>query len=287
MKHSLSLTLGLLLAGCASAPARPTVATTPSASLQWLYGSAEGSVATVQVFRAMTDIVVTKVKEAPRWSAIIDPNPSSDAIMPHTASFLPCRPDQPLAAVFDADETLIWNIGAMRHFAERGIGFDPKIWDAWEKSGTGKAIAAPGAIEALRNMRNVGVTIVVNSNRSAANAAETEATLAAAGLGDFKHGDTLFLMGDTPDGSGKDSRRFRIAEKYCVIAMAGDQLGDFADSFNDPSLSVSERRRRSWTPSLGFLWGRHWFLIPNPVYGPSIRGGFDDIFPSDKQWEPK
>jgi hypothetical protein len=25
-------------------------------------------------------------------------------------------------------------------------------------------------------------------------------------------------------------------------------------------------------------------MLPNPVYGPGIRGGFDDVFPTDKRW---
>src|SRR3546814_2534913 len=69
---------------------------------------------------------------------------------------------------------------------------------------------------------------IVNTNRTAANAKGTEDTLRAAGLGEFRHGETLFLMGDAPDGASKDGRRARIAARWCVIAMGGDQLGDFA-----------------------------------------------------------
>ncbi len=35
------------------------------------------------------------------------------------------------------------------------------------------------------------------------------------------------------------------------------------------------------------LWDKGWFLFPNPVYGPWEKLGWDDAFPSDKQWEPK
>src|SRR3546814_19182907 len=34
------------------------------------------------------------------------------------------------------------------------------------------------------------------------------------------------------------------------------------------------------------LWDKGWFLFPNPVYGPWDKLGWDDAFPSDKQWEP-
>ena len=124
------------------------------------------------------------------------------------------------------------NVGAMRYMAEQGKDFDPAIWNAWEKSGAGKALAMPGAIEALKIMRDAGVTIIANTNRTSANAKGTEDTLRAAGLGEFKHGETLFLMGDDATGSSKDARRSTIAARYCVVALAGDQLGDFANAFN-------------------------------------------------------
>src|SRR3546814_5441257 len=116
--------------------------------------------------------------------------------------------------------------------AERGIAFDPVIWDSWEKTGAGAARAMPGTVEMVAALRAAGVTVIANTNRSAANATGAEETLRAAGLGSFKHGETLFLAGDDADGSSKDSRRAAIAARWCVIAMAGDQLGDFSQQFN-------------------------------------------------------
>ena len=43
-------------------------------------------------------------------------------------------------------------------------------------------------------------------------------------------------------GSGKDGRRYMISDNYCVIALAGDQLGDIADIFNDKALTPPERK---------------------------------------------
>ena len=67
--------------------------------------------------------------------------------------------NKPLAAVFDADETLIWNLGAMRYFTERQKDFDPAVWNQWEKTGAGKAVAMPGVIDAIAVMRSAGVTV--------------------------------------------------------------------------------------------------------------------------------
>ena len=43
-------------------------------------------------------------------------------------------------------------------------------------------------------------------------------------------------------GSTKDPRRAAISRRYCVIAMAGDQLGDFSDLFNADGVGVRPRR---------------------------------------------
>src|SRR3546814_7303204 len=84
-------------------------------------------------------------------------------------------------------------------------------------------------------------------------------------------------MGDAPDGASKDGRRARIAARWCVIAMGGDQLGDFAQAFNARELSVADRKALATGGPIAALWGHGWFLLSNPVYGPSIRGGFADI----------
>ncbi len=299
MMRKLSATIvALLLAGCAAqaeqvaAPVlskeaiatqigeKPTP-TSPPTGQQWLYGSAEGAAASRQAFKAMADYVRAKALNRSLKSQIV----LADGSRPDAPRFDACG-IKPLAAVFDADETLIWNVGAMRYMAEQGKDFDPAIWNEWEKTGAGKAMAIPGAIEALAVMRAAGVTIIANTNRSVANAKGTEATLEAAGLGSFKHGETLFLLGDTPDGSSKDGRRAIIASKYCVIAMAGDQLGDFNQAFNAKGITVADRKALATHPAITELWGNGWFMLPNPVYGPSIRGSFDEIFTADTKWEP-
>ncbi|WP_338424167.1 5'-nucleotidase, lipoprotein e(P4) family [Sphingopyxis kveilinensis] len=287
MKRALALTIGLLLAGCAnpggmaSAPPAPVEPAKPPVALQYLYGSAEAAVAVRRVNARIADYGVWRIKERPTDSVVLAPGASMDA-----PTFEPCG-DKPFAAVFDADETLIWNVGSMRWFAEQGIAFDSKIWDQWEKSGAGKAVAMPGTADMLAKLRAAGITVVANTNRTAANAKGSEDTLRAAGLGEFRHGETLFLMGDDASGSSKDARRAAIASKYCVILMAGDQLGDFSQQFNDKALPAARRMALATGPAATALWDRGWFLFPNPVYGPWDRLGWDETFPSDTKWEPK
>src|SRR3546814_15352698 len=52
-------------------------------------------------------------------------------------------------------------------------------------TGAGQAVAMPGVVDAIAAMRAAGVTVIVNTNRTAANAKGTEDTLRAAGLGEL------------------------------------------------------------------------------------------------------
>ncbi len=95
----------------------------------------------------------------------------------------------------------------------------------------------------------------------------------------------MFLAGDDATGSKKDGRRAVIAGRYCVIAMAGDQLGDFTDLFNQDGMGVKGRRGEVSSGWAARLWGAGWFVLPNPVYGAGLKGSFDDVFPTDKRWD--
>lgn len=287
-----AVAIALSLAGCAATPdATVSVppppgpalaeAAKPPVALQYLYGSPEAAVAVRATNARIADYGVARIKQRPTDSVVLAPGATMDA-----PAFEPCG-DKPFAAVFDADETLIWNLGPMRHFAEKGTSFDPKIWDQWEKTGAGKAVAMPGTIEMVNALRAAGITVIANTNRSAANAKGNEDTLRAAGLGAFKHGETLFLMGDDASGSSKDGRRAAIASKYCVIILGGDQLGDFSQQFNAKDLPAAQRMALATSAGASALWDKGWFLFPNPVYGPWEKLGWDDAFPSDKKWEPK
>ncbi|WP_374944631.1 HAD family acid phosphatase [Sphingomonas sp.] len=245
------------------------------AGMQYLYGSGEGGAMALTAMHALVAYATDKAAHRPADSVVL----AADSPLVK-ATFVPCG-DKPLAVVFDADETLIYNLGFEAR-AATGEPFDAARWSRWEQTGARATVAVPGAVHAVTELRKLGVTAVVNTNRGAANAGATAATLKGVGLGDFRHGDTLFLMGDGAPGSGKDARRAAIAARYCVIAMAGDQLGDFSDRFN--TLAVAGRRAIAVHGSAAGLWGKGWFLLPNPVYGTALKGGVDDLFPPEKRW---
>lgn len=262
----------------AAAPAPGSV----PASMQYLYGSGESAAASVQAYRSLNNYLVA------RWSdrsvghmvnsVLIEPGSSLA-----TPRFAPCG-DKPLAVVLDIDETVLLNLGYEANDAALGLSYDAERWQRWEATGVDKVSAVPGVVEAVSTARKAGIVVVYNSNRTAATAQQTADALDRLGLGPVVHRDTLWLQGDAPGGSSKDARRQAIAAKYCVVALVGDQLGDFSDLFNTPGLSVAARRALADSAPISQMWGLGWFMLPNPVYGSALRGTIDEVFPADKRW---
>lgn len=274
------------LAGCATAPASGPQAAAPAsaaphvpAQMQWLYGSGESAASSIQAYHAFRDYVLGAARARPRDSVVL-----ADGATLERPQFIPCG-DRPLAVVLDADETAVQNLGFEYDDATHpGRAYDQERWNRWEQTGGDAVAPMPGAVTALRAIRAAGVTVIFNSNRLARFADANATALNGIGLGPVRHGETLWLQGDAPGGSAKDPRRDLISQRYCVVAMAGDQLGDFSDLFNARTLSVPARREAASSGPFARLWGNGWFVLSNPVYGPGIRGGFDDVFPSDKRW---
>jgi 5'-nucleotidase (lipoprotein e(P4) family) len=284
-----------LLAGCATAqtptpqpapvpqPAPPAAAAMPNppAAMQWLYGSGEGGAASQQAYNAFLNYVIAQAEHRPHDSVVLAADSTLDL-----PNLVPCG-DKPLAVILDVDETALQNLGYEYDDATHpGRPYDQERWNRWERTGGHAVLPMPGAVIALERMRHHDVTVIFNTNRMAANAAATEAALNDADLGPAVHGQTLWLQGDVAPGGAKDPRRAAIAQRYCVIAMAGDQLGDFSNFFNDPALTPAQRRRAAIAGPASRLWGRGWFLLPNPSYGPwQGKLKFEDVYGTDP-WVP-
>jgi 5'-nucleotidase (lipoprotein e(P4) family) len=278
------LLLATGLAGCATAPATPPAAiAAPAAAavpptMQWFYGSGEGAAASIQAYHGFRDYVLAAARARPRDSVVLVEGATLDA-----PRFLPCG-ERPLAVILDVDETALQNIGYEYDEAARGLSYDSARWNRYERTGAATVLPMPGAVTALRALREAGVAVIFNSNRVTEFAAQTAAAIEGAGLGPARHRETLWLKGDLGPGSEKDARRALVSERYCVVAMAGDQLGDFSDLFNVRTLAVADRRRAAAAGAFASLWGNGWFILSNPVYGPGLRGTFDDVFPADHRW---
>jgi 5'-nucleotidase (lipoprotein e(P4) family) len=266
-----------------AAPPPPPPGSVPP-GMQYLYGSGEASAVSIQAYLALTDFLVARGGDFavghPISSVVLAPDATLQA-----PKFVKCGPKQRPAVVLDIDETALMNLGYEADDSQRSGTYDQKRWDRWEESGVTAVDPVPGVVETLRAARASGIEVVFNSNRASVNATATIDALTLAGLGPVVHLQNLWLKGDdTTGGSGKDARRWEIAAKYCVIAMVGDQLGDFTDLFNAPDMTPAQRRAQTNSPKLRMLWGHGWFVLPNPVYGTALKGDIDDVFPKNRRW---
>ncbi|MFT6473331.1 5'-nucleotidase, lipoprotein e(P4) family [Qipengyuania profunda] len=285
----------IALAGCATVEAAP-IAAAPAAvtgedqpapdTMRWLYGSGEAAGASIQTWRQLADytIAVSRQRSAPRSVPLGLPDAAGGIGTPSCVA--EDGTAKPFAAVFDVDETVLLNTGYEYWQALTGKGFDPDEWKQWADEGAGIAPPVPGAVTGLRRLREAGITVIFNTNRNSDTAAGTVAALEAAGAGPAVHLETLYLRGDDDMGSRKDGRRAMIAETYCVIAMAGDNLGDFADVFNADESAIAARRAMVARGEYAQLWGNGWFLMPNPVYGGWQHGSVGEVFPPATRWKP-
>ncbi|KHA65259.1 acid phosphatase [Sphingomonas sp. Ant20] len=271
----------MVLQGCVSVTSPTAIVSAPvtvdgvPAGMQYLYASGEAAAASIQAWNALVGYV-----RAQRTPTSVVLAPGATLAAPRWTA---CG-SKPKAVVFDVDETVLLNLG-FEYDASTGRPWSEPRWQEWERTGIKQVAPVPGALAALTQLRAMGVTVVFNSNRAAANAAQTQAAIEAAGLGPARHGETLFLAGDDATGSKKDGRRATIAARYCVVAMGGDQLGDFSDLFN-AGQTPAARRAVVQSPAITAKWGAGWFVLPNPVYGTALKGSRDEVFPPAIHWAP-
>lgn len=286
----------LLLAGCAAqtasvapvsqtpvaaaaAPARVTLDSPAPDPMRWTYASGEAAAASIQTWRALADYAIAAAAKTPKTSVLLG---LPDA--PGGIATTSCANKKP-AVVFDVDETVILNRG-YEYWLTMGNRHTSEDFDAWARDGARYAVPVPGAVTGIRRLREAGITVIYNTNRSSDTAEGTAKALEAAGVGGAVHGETLFLSGDDALGGNKDGRRKTISDRFCVVALAGDNLGDFAEVLNEKSLSPLARRALTARGNLAQLWGNGWFLIPNAAYGFWQKGNVGDVFPPEARWQP-
>lgn len=315
MKPTSLLTVAALtaLAGCVTAPPPAAVGVTtvsiappaptppppapphvPPASVSpalqattWSFGAGETAALSHQAFGQMLRYVRDELPKLRRRT------PYSSAILSDDASAArrctPATQRRP-AVIFDVDETILLNIGHQYDQTRLARAYDPAVWSKWEREGVDLVEATPGSVAALQRLRTTGVAVLFVSNRSAENAAFTVRAIDRAGLGPAVHRDTLWLQGDLDPGTRKNTRRLLLAKSYCVIALVGDQMGDFTDAIDYPPGAAARRplvERRAAADTLwAARWGRGWFVLPNPMYGSwnTPTATLDGVVPPNYRW---
>jgi acid phosphatase len=171
----------------------------------------------------------------------------------------------PPAVIVDVDETVLDNSPYQARLVRDGKEYDEFTWDAWcrEKA----ARATPGALDFAHIAAAQGVTVFYLTNRAQHLNDVTLENLKKVGF-PVPDDETVFLglglvvPGCEASGSDKSCRRELIGRTHRVLALVGDQLGDFIDVDNNTPAG----REQAAAPYAGWF-GERWFMLPNPTYG--------------------
>lgn len=179
----------------------------------------------------------------------------------------------PPAVVLDLDETVLDNTVYQARLLRDRVAYNSASWGQWVMGG--EAAALPGAREFIAAARSLGQTVFYISNRDCTIPAPTAddpcpaktatmRNLVALGIDPRPDPQHLLLRNERPDWNTgtKTHRRQFIAANYRIIALVGDDLGDFVD----PQIFAADRAR------LEPHFGVDWFLLPNPIYGSWTNG---------------
>ncbi len=242
----------LCLTGChTAAPALER----ESRAASWTLYAAEYDATTTTVFAAAAE-ALPRLLADPGWTAALEQDGGLD-------------PSKAPAVILDIDDTLLGTGAYQRQLAERGQSYDAASWDAWVRRREAPAIA--GAVDYVERARALGLTVLLVSNRacraraaSASPCPQREDTIENLVLAGFSRPgpEQLLLQGMQPDWLGdKTSRRSYVAARYRVIQLIGDDLGDFIAGDGDA------QQRDELVRKYRRLWGKGWFMLPNPMYG--------------------
>ena len=160
----------------------------------------------------------------------------------------------PPAVVLDVDETVLDNAAYQARLIEDDAVYDRATWSAWVEEAAAPAV--PGVLAFTQAADELGIAVVYLTNRR----------------GPLTRGDLTRTGEPEFDTGEKGPRREHVAERFRVLQLFGDNLGDF---LSDVETSVEERDELA--EPYADWWGARWFMLPNPQYG-SWEGalfGFD------------
>jgi acid phosphatase len=215
----------------------------------WMQTSAEYAATARSVFGGAADALDRALAD-PNWDAL-PPNERGGQRVEGL----------PPAIIVDADETVIDNSPYQARLIERNERHSREAWQEWTRKR--QAAAVPGAQEFLRAAAQRGVTVFYVTNRSVESKRDTYDNLKALGFPMSEPEDTVLTIDESQGwDSAKGSRRMFVGERYRVLMLMGDNLGDFLDGH-----AVRPDARAALIEPFASWWGHRWFMLPNPSYG--------------------
>ncbi len=176
--------------------------------------------------------------------------------------------EKELTVIMDLDETILDNLGYNAQLLFDNQKHSEEAWRAWNEEHGADIKLVPGAAEFINKVREKGVHVSFITNRKEEQRNTTIDILIRLGIlecGDLDTGDGPILLFRN-GGKSKKCRRALVEEKYEVIALIGDSLGDISETFGPETVKTEEERKEAVDDHRG-LWGAKWFVLPNPLYG--------------------
>lgn len=257
-----------LAAGC-TAPVRTTVSPEASPPIRtnenlhstlWTQTSVEYRASTLQAYR-LAMLMLDRALADSSWTAALEQEASGSY-----ASLPP-------AVVLDVDETVLDNSAYQARLVLEDAAYASDSWNAWVQEA--RAVPVPGAVAFTRYAHDKGVTVIYLTNRRGDTEEATRRNLAAYGFPIATSDDVVLTRGERPEWAEgeKAPRRRAVAEKYRILLLVGDNLGDFMP---DAERSVEERDEA--TAPYDAYWGTRWIMLPNPQYGSWESALFDNNY---------
>ncbi|MET0581008.1 MAG: HAD family acid phosphatase [Pseudoxanthomonas sp.] len=179
---------------------------------------------------------------------------------------------RPAAIVFDLDETLLDNSPYQAYRIRNRDLHDDARWETWVKSE--EALAIAGAVDFVKAASKVARIYYV-SNRACREPIDkikaeqrvrqlcpqlldTMSRMEKLGFARATDRSAFYLKGMYADLRSKEEIRQKLAASHRISMLVGDNLEDFVESHD-----AYARDEAALAP----LWGKRWFILPNPVYG--------------------
>jgi 5'-nucleotidase (lipoprotein e(P4) family) len=180
------------------------------------------------------------------------------------ANLAEANDDKPKAVVVDIDETVLDNSPFEAYSVRTGKQYSNELWHEW--TGKAAAQATPGALEFLKFAESKGVETFYISNRSVSETAVTLQNLKVLG---FPFADEAHILLKT-NTSVKTVRRNKVSETHEILILAGDNIGDFDELFEDRSQKFGFETVDAHKTD----FGKRFIVLPNPMYGSWERVAF-------------
>lgn len=254
-----ALALAILFTGCAQQESGKMSVRNDNNlnSTLWMQRSAEFEANTVQTYN-MAEYNLEKVIKAGGKSAAIEQQSYHSSLPP--------------AIIMDIDETVLNNSGYDAQLILDGETYSYPTWDKWIS--LSQATAVPGAVDFINYAKKSGVEVFFITNRKCQERAgntdkcpqksDTIDNLESVGIPGITSS-TVLLRKEQEGWLGeKSSRRQFVAERYRIVMLFGDDLGDFLP---DVKKNITLSQRAQLIAKNKEKWGSVWYMLPNPKYG--------------------